>query len=634
MSHSKGETITVQCGDCGKEIQVSLRYYKEVSHKENNHTWRCVECRNKHFSKCTKSYLDNLSPEEKARRSELGRNLHKKWLESLSEEEKKRYSESLSNGQRKRWAKQSPEEKAENVKYLRDGLEKWKNTAPPEEIQAAIDKAIQGKLNMSQEAKDAMLDKRSKSLKESWSKVPDDERKRRMARQHEGSRNWWKRMTPERRKEFLDTLHANAKRYRDSLSPEEKAYKMNQTIRKSKSRMDNRLCKQFEYLFSTLPELSKYYYESEFYLGDDMFYHHWDYAVFDENCNLVMVVDLDGPFAHGDLYDYNGYQSHQHLDERRSLTVPEGVHHMIVPAIVMNECLTEMIQKLSMTYDQYVEKTFNIFRSQPFPEPHYLSNNVLLNSFIYLQRLNCDDKYHQSLSLNSRNGDILIQHFHTSIWLDKCKGCLSPYEAWQDDDILKRCINNRIIAQSHFNKNKILQGMALLAEGHPVSVFSAGRAKMIIHRYLSEFDTIFDPFSGYSGRMLGAISLGKRYIGQDLSPSHVIESNRMMEFLRSKGIAFDATVTQRDILDSSGEYQCLFTCQPYSDKEQWVGVPVDTRSCDDWIDECLRRFKCERYVFVVDSTEKYADKVVDVIENREFLGKYKESVVVINNDSI
>ena len=85
---------------------------------------------------------------------------------------------------------------------------------------------------------------------------------------------------------------------------------------------------------------------------------------------------------------------------------------------------------------------------------------------------------------------------------------------------------------------------------------------------------------------------------------------------------------QKDIFESTGEYDCLFTCSPYGLKEIWNERETN-KYCDEWIDECLQRFKCKRYVFVVDKTEKYKDKIVEEISNKSHFSNAKEYIIVI-----
>ena len=196
-------------------------------------------------------------------------------------------------------------------------------------------------------------------------------------------------------------------------------------------------------------------------------------------------------------------------------------------------------------------------------------------------------------------------------------------------------ITNGYLYHSYLNKNKILQGFNIYEPCKRTQYISAGKAKMIINKYLSQYDEVFDPFSRFSGCMLGCISLDKRYIGQDISEVHVRETNEMITFLKNHAIEFDVQIDAvSSLLTTTGDYECLFTCSPYGNKEQWEDVPVDTRSCDDWIDICLNNFKCKRYVFVVDETTKYKDNIADVITNKSHFGSNAEYVIIIEGGNV
>ena len=390
----------------------------------------------------------------------------------------------------------------------------------------------------------------------------------------------------------------------------------------------NKLNERFEKAFRESHLVNSFYYSPEYPTTNNGITHSWDYGIFNENGELVAVVDLDGSYFHADICDYDGIHSRIEYDERRGLSVPDGILHFIIQEARFAETFEFMLQHVYTDYEEYVQQTFRYLRAMPFPYPTY-SDTELMKAWDKLSRMDPLDKYHNSLSLNTRQGDRLIQHFHQSIWHDHREGEISPFEAWYDDGLLLEVIQNRIVYQTHLNPNKVLQGFNIAKKAPKVSVFSAGRAKMIIARYLQEYDTIFDPFSGYSGRMLGTISMGKRYIGQDLSQRHVMETNRMMEFLQQYRVRFDAQVSQKDVMDSNGTYPCLFTCSPYGNKEQWEDVPTDYRTCDEWIDECVSRFHCGKYVFVVDETKKYTSHIVDTISNKSHFSNAGEYVIVI-----
>ena len=145
---------------------------------------------------------------------------------------------------------------------------------------------------------------------------------------------------------------------------------------------------------------------------------------------------------------------------------------------------------------------------------------------------------------------------------------------------------------------------------------------------MNEYNIIFDPCSGYSGRMLGVCSLNKHYIGQDINDITVKESNKLITELN-----LNATITCKDSLDDCGTYDCLFTCSPYSLKETW-NQSIEDKSCDEWIDAFIKNYKCKKYLFIVDKTEKYKNYIVEEIENKSHFSKNIEYAILINRGNI
>ena len=632
-----------------KEERIELSQKMIEGHKQwrGNLTEKDIEELNKKISDSMIEYWNSLSDEEMNIISEARSNSRKEWLSNLSEDEYNIYIEHMSDIMKQYWSNLSKEERE---KRDEDNRNRWNNLS--EDIKKSIRKEnIERWENYTQEEKNNVINKRSESFKlyidglteeerslfskrskDVWDKKSEEERQQHL----QGLTNWRQNLTKEEKDEEIRKQHQWLK----ELTVEERIElnnklmnvwnnmsieKRNEIMRKILSyRPKNSLQDRFEKAFNESHLINDYYLISEKSSSNETI-HSWDYGIYNKlNNELVMVVDLDGEYFHADNSDYDGLHSKEEYDERRSLSIPEGIKHFIIQENNFSKCFELMVKTLMLNYDEYVDEMFKIFRSMPFPSPKY-TDKELYKSLNDLYKMKCDDKYHKDISLNTRVGDRLIQHFHESIYRANRKGKLSPYDAWYDDKLLKECIQNRIIYQNYLNPNKILQGFNVSKIAMKVSVFSAGRAKMLIHRYLSDCNEIFDPFSGFSGRMLGAISLGKKYIGQDISPIHVRESNNMIKYMNLDNIF----ITQQDILKSSGTYECLFTCSPYSDIEQWLDVPCDERTCDDWIDECLSRFKCRKYLFVVDNTDKYKDYIVDVIVNKSHFGSNNEYVIMI-----
>ena len=592
----------------------------------NNLTDEEKELINKHKSDSMIKYWDNLTDEERSNILEVRSNSRNQWLKKLTEEEYNAYVEFSSNIMKEYWDTLSIEDREKRNKENRNrwnnlsddikdtirtqNSERWKNYSQ-EEREAITNKRLESFKryidNLSDEER-ALISKRSKDV---WNSKTKEEKEAHIQKIN----NWRNNLTEEEWSKEVDKQHQWLK----ELTPEQrlalnnklKDTWANMSIEKRKDIMNrvlsykpkNSLQHKFENSFNESHLINEYYFKPEVVLSNETI-HSWDYGIYSKDTNeLVMVVDLDGAYFHADNSDYDGIHSKEEYDEKRILSLSNNIKHFIIQEFNFSKCFELMVKTLIMNYDNYIDYTFKTLRSMPFPYPEY-SDNDLIKSWNRLKNMNVDDKYHQDISLNTRLGDRLINHFHHSIYSANRKGNISPYEAWYDDELLKKVIENRIIYQTYLNPNKILQGFNISKVATKVSVFSAGRAKMLIYKYLNEFDQIFDPFSGFSGRMLGTISLGKIYIGQDISQIHVNESNNMIKFLKGIDSDIKATIECKDILNSKGEYQCLFTCPPYSDKEQWLDVKPDKRNCDDWIDECLNRFKCKRYLFIIDNTKQ------------------------------
>ena len=148
-------------------------------------------------------------------------------------------------------------------------------------------------------------------------------------------------------------------------------------------------------------------------------------------------------------------------------------------------------------------------------------------------------------------------------------------------------ITNGYLYHSYINKNKILQGFNIYEPRKCVQYISAGKSKMIIHRYSNEYDEIFDPCYNYGGIMLACIVMNKRYIGICNDEIQQHECDTMLRFLNDNGIKYDVS------FDDNVEHGCLFA-EVLNDKQ---------------IDGCLRKYKCKRYVFLIDNNIKCINNI-------------------------
>lgn len=335
-----------------------------------------------------------------------------------------------------------------------------------------------------------------------------------------------------------------------------------------------------------------------------------------------ILIDADGVYYHAYLSDADGRHVRDDYDEVRIAMVPQDHMFFVVVEDQEERCIKQIvdfIKSKDAQVFQYDTDLFNWCREIGFPYPQY-TDIRLHRDFTKLQNA-VIHKYNPY----SKIAESTIRHFHKSIYDAHVKGYVSPREAWEDDALLKKVITNRLIYKNDVDPSKILSGFNVSKLCPRVSMFNPLLGKYLTQKYLSAYDVIFDPFSGFSGRLLGVTSTGKRYVGSDMNTVAVNESNQIIDYL-----TLNAEISVRDIFDYpiTEEYSALLTCPPYADKEIYSTESV-FMSCDAWIDYILEHFKCKRYVFVVDTTETYKDFVVEEISTSSHFNTVKEKVIVI-----
>lgn len=329
----------------------------------------------------------------------------------------------------------------------------------------------------------------------------------------------------------------------------------------------------------------------------------------------------------------------------------DGIDHYYVPDFVVDGQFVEIKgrQFINESGDWCNPFTENSRIQEVYKEKGRCAsqNGVIVITDISEQQLYVDSKYtkdfvplfkhdipfpYLNTDLENTTDKGLIQHFHKSIYDARRKGFVSPRDAWQDKSLVRKSALNRLKYTGFCTPQSVLQGFNVAKIAPKVSVFSSKKAEELIVKYISE-DTIIDPFSGFSGRMLGAIRCGRKYVGKDINKTHIEESQQIVDYL---GVSNAVFLECRDLFDTLQQQflgAALFTCPPYNDKEHWNITDVNM-SCDEWIDKCMEVYKCPTYLFVVDSTVKYVDNVVEEITNKSHFGTNKELVILIHKESV
>lgn len=338
-----------------------------------------------------------------------------------------------------------------------------------------------------------------------------------------------------------------------------------------------------------------------------------------------ILVDCDGRFWHSYDSDPDGVMSRDDYDDVRLSLVPQDFIYTVIVESEFERGLNNLLKVIHSIDDgifNYDSELFNWCRSIGFPYPNY-SEARMKSDWNKLCNYNTS-KYNPYCKF----GMSIISNFHRSIYDCRVENKLSPNAAWNDDNMLKQCITNRLIYQNDVDPSKVLAGFNISKIAPRVSVFNPVTARYLLTKYASRYHSVVDPFSGFSGRLLGAVSLNKQYIGHDIREAAVDESNRIIQFLNLE----DAVVTVQDIQAAtvkSYNNTCLFTCPPYQHKEVYLEDQMNL-TCDEWIQLCLAKYQCDRYLFVVDHTQLYSQYVVEELKSSSHFRNNSELVILID----
>lgn len=174
------------------------------------------------------------------------------------------------------------------------------------------------------------------------------------------------------------------------------------------------------------------------------------------------------------------------------------------------------------TKQEVSDLLFNYFRTNGFPFCNF-NNYELQHDWLKLQNYNTSSVISNQI-INSKNiskfGMKIFKQFADHYYLVSNKKP-SLFQAFNDDNILKNVINNRlgITYKETFsiNGNAIKQGLKVTNSASQVSVFNTVIAKTIYDKYTKPNDIVYDFSMGFGQRLLGAMACENNltYIGVD-----------------------------------------------------------------------------------------------------------------------
>lgn len=386
--------------------------------------------------------------------------------------------------------------------------------------------------------------------------------------------------------------------------------------------------------------------------GDHSTDYEFSFALFDSFGNLTTLIDLDPT----DLCQDDGDRSY----------IPHNVEYLIYGKSQITELCNYLLLKQSgVSVDEIVENSLKLCRREGFPYPK-LDTNKLKESWLKL----CGIRSPKSKT--STTGNDIMRHFHQSIYAYRSGDTPSLLDAWEDDEILRKIIKNRILysgvkmvsGKAVVTPQTVVMGLNQSKVAAKISLFRPALARYLTEKYLGDKEYIYDAFQGFLGRALGVGSLGKKYRAGDINETTLKEVKEGCEFL---GVDIQNCLNDawnEGIEDKFGPVDFdkvgMLTCSPYGvgkrevekelsngvkykvyegaaigAKESWNDSFTDAVYTYDWVERTiLLNPHIKKFVFVLDKVGQFQEFVAEEIVTDTVFAMVYEYVVVIDRDKL
>jgi hypothetical protein len=248
----------------------------------------------------------------------------------------------------------------------------------------------------------------------------------------------------------------------------------------------------------------------------------------------------------------------------------------------------------------YVETAFHYWRRRGFPF-YRLSDSEMVAEFARLSEIHITDVMYRNCLRGSNAGLRLANHFHPQMWSVRVSRYMSPMDCFMHDDYFRAAIRRSLSVwpERHgANASCIRRILKSFSNCAAVSNFRPVIARAIIARYTASGETVVDFSAGYGGRLVGALSLSRHYVGIDPCAMQVRGLRRCIAKLSQLKL----TTGSARIYPGCAEVelpklpsrfaQLVFTSPPYFDWEKYSNHPTQSsirfRSYPDWLAGFLR----------------------------------------------
>ena len=232
--------------------------------------------------------------------------------------------------------------------------------------------------------------------------------------------------------------------------------------------------------------------------------------------------------------------------------------------------------------EDLIEPIFNKLRSVGFLFPDNV--NVIKKSYKKI----CDynpDLSSKDIFNNSSLGTDICKYFCKSFYFATERNKSILIDVFNDDILLKRIIRNRlgmdwlldtdecsgVNEAFNFSPKMVIQGMRSMRLVPTISIFKPSIAKFVCLKYSNVGDVVGDYSAGFGGRLLGAVSAGRKYVGTD--PLTSFELQNMIDFFNINDHAKVIYSGSEHYVGKENSIDLYWSSPPYFDQEVYSQDP-------------------------------------------------------------
>lgn len=249
--------------------------------------------------------------------------------------------------------------------------------------------------------------------------------------------------------------------------------------------------------------------------------------------------------------------------------------------------------------ERLVDFAFRYWRRRGFPY-YNLSNSEIEVEYRKLLAFDCRRAFIRDHLRGPSVGLSLANYFHPAMWSVRVSRYRSPMDVFKDDTLLRSAIRRAFqIWPTRYSANAscLRRMLKTFPSSASVSNFKPLIAKAIIAKYSEPGGAVLDFCAGYGGRLLGALTLSRTYLGIEPCRSQVWGLQKMIRAVsRFKPPDCRATVIKgcaEEMLKKlrSRSIDLVFSSPPYFDWEKYARHSTQSfvryKTYPEWVDEFL-----------------------------------------------